>query len=147
MNVRQMGKKLRAEARDNVARAKAGAKQGVAAIPLARRLVSAVRKAGGDPSAWLGYSGGVYVNVSMQVNSFKSPELVRVLEAAIEVLGEANISSSDYAGMSLREYKVAGGGVHFEVNANLEGEGSPLCRRVKIGEEVKVVNQYEFRCD
>jgi len=142
---------LRARVREDVLRHKREAsmcgKNARIGLKELSKLLPAIKRAKLYPSIFAGVSGRVYVSVSYPVKSFKDPGLVRLLESAINVLGESGIASQDYADMGLREYKINGAQCRLEVNARLDGEGTPLCRRIKVGEERVVVEKYEFRCD
>lgn len=111
------------------------------------KLAPALKRAKLEPSVYAGVSGKIYVSVSLEVKSFKEARLVNMLEAAMEKIGDKDVGSQDFAEMRLREYRIRCESLLFEVNARLEGEGNPLCRRVKVDESVQVVEKYEFRCD
>lgn len=111
------------------------------------RLVPAINKAKLFPSVYAGVSGRVYVNMHVSVKSFKEPLLVNLLERMLDKFEDAEVSSRDYAEMGLREYRFTCESISVEVNAKLEGEGTPLCRRVKVGEEVQVIEKFKFVCD
>jgi hypothetical protein len=119
-------------------------------VKAAMVLLAAIRKVKGvdyDPYVYQGYGGRIGVSIRLPVKSFRDAALFRLLEIAIEVLGEENVESTDHPDINVREYSVASSAVRLEVDARLDVDGSPLCRRVKVGELNVVAPVYEFKCD
>ncbi|MCC7144267.1 MAG: hypothetical protein IT349_19400 [Candidatus Eisenbacteria bacterium] len=115
----------------------------------ARKVFSALDKAGWGPSLTISESGyGVYCYP--RVESFAlNEELLRVLEKISEVTGDANWKSTDYPGADIREYVVkadfGGASLRVEINASLKS-GSEKCRKVVKAVRNVEVTDYEFVC-
>lgn len=144
---------MRASLRSALKDAKRASKISMAAIPLGAKLHLAMVKAVGEDnvSHYVAayYGGGVSVDVYLSVESFKEDErLNKALSVAMDVLGdEAKYSSDDLPEYSRRDYRIERDNVRVAINASLKGEGSASCRRVKVGEEMKLVEKFAFRCD
>lgn len=151
MKVLELKRDYMKSARNAVSEARKAVKLVAANASLGAKLHVAVRKAGAGASvhSWAGGSGKVYVYANIAVASFKDDAaLAKILSIGIEMLGGgAKFESHDYAESRYRDYIIDGSGVRLEVSASLAGEGSENCRRIKVGEEVKIVEKYEFRCD
>jgi len=147
MKISEMKKSLHNDVRRNFNAARECARGIKASMPAAVRLMKALNRFKLDPSMYAGGSGKVYFTIYRDYESFKDAELVAILEAAIDVLGEGDIRSHDFPEMAVREYNISNAFCSFEMNARLKGEGTPTCRRVKVGESITTTPKYEFRCD
>jgi osmotically-inducible protein OsmY len=149
----KMRASMRADLRRSLRDAKAASKVSMAAVPLGAKAYAAMAKAVGEDNVSFYcaayYGGGVHIDVYLSVESFKEDaRLNAALSAAMDVLGdEAKYSSEDMPNYSRRDYRIERDDVAIKINASLKGEGSASCRRVKVGEEMKLVEKFEFRCD
>lgn len=92
------------------------------------------------------------MTTSLRVQSFKDdPTLIQALEYLINTQGVDTLESQDYVSSwcAERTYRFAlrGNGceVRLSIEAQLEGD-NPTCRKIKVGEEARIVEEYAIVC-
>lgn len=88
------------------------------------------------------------VRVSMRrLEGFKDQRLTRLLFAIMCLDGVKEQTTEDWAEALNRDYHfIVGDRTEITVSAYVKSD-SPTCRKVKIGEEMKLVAQYKIECD
>lgn len=96
-------------------------------------------------------SAGTYttsVNVTMRkLDGFKDDRLSQVLYVVMFLKGVEMSETTDYPESLNRDYHFkVGEDITITIGAYVKND-SPTCRKVKVGEEMKLVAQYKIECD
>lgn len=92
------------------------------------------------------YQTSVHVTLK-RLDGFKDQRLSRVLFAIMCLDAVEEKDTTDWAEALNRDYRFkVGADIEITVAAYVKSD-SPTCRKVKIGEEMKLVAQYKIECD